>query len=113
MSQSVDVSNHLIPFRGHTSVDDAAAAALAELSHELADLLTVHPAPSSYRHRLREQLLASARDERIYRREFSRQMLTATLFVMIIVSSIGGLIIWRLLGTRWRMADSRWRMADD
>jgi hypothetical protein len=83
-------------------LNDAAATPFGKLSHELADLLMVRPAPISYRKRLREQLLAAARDERIYRREFSRQLLTATVLAMIVLSSVSGLIVWRLLGTRQR-----------
>lgn len=83
-------------------LNDAAATTFDKLPHDLADLLTVRPAPVSYRQRLREQLLAAARDERIYRREFSRQLLTAMVLTMIVLSSVSGLIIWRLLGTRQR-----------
>lgn len=89
--------------------EDALVDAFGELPHELADLLMLRPAPISYRERLREQLLAAARDERTFarRRAFSRRWLTATVLAMVVLSSVGGLVIWRLLGVRQRQLPAR------
>ena len=65
------------------------------LAHELEAVLAVHPAPEAYRESLRAELLAAARDERIYKQDITRRLLLSMTVVVAVALSVAGLISWR------------------
>jgi hypothetical protein len=69
------------------------------LARELELLLAVHPAPQTYRQKLRAQLLNAANDEGFYSRRFTRRMGVAMTVVVAIGLAVAGLIAWR---SQWR-----------
>ena len=93
MSNSIDY---------HSLFGGEKSLSLTELTQELEDLLTVHPAPQGYRERLRGQLMAMARDERFYRRGVRRRLLVAMSVVLTVLISVVGLIVLRSFDQRAR-----------